>query len=865
MDDNQSRRELVRAPEALGGAMSLALDHGAQPGRHQRLHVAHRRRQHRDRRRSRSTCGSTASTTRRSRSRRTAGSSSAATRRARATRTTRRCRPRTTRTRSWPRSGTTSCPRAAIVRYGTVGTSPNRTFIVDYEAFISPSPDSSADAHPVAGRDPRDVEHHQREVPHRPALGRRPDRDDRLPGRGRRERDRVSVGVEREDRSTTTARPRAGRWRRCRSAATRIVETKEPCDQGGANGATTSCCTSVCGVPGAGNDVPLVGGRLRRRGDVHGRGGRLSHRRLQSGATVCRSLGRSMRRGRELHGLGLPRVRAMRCARRASSAVRRPACATSPRAATGVTTTCPADGFQRRATVVCRSSAGVCDVAENCTGSGVACPGDAFAVELDRLPLVGRRVRRRRELHRARALPVPADGFVSSSTVCRSSAGVCDVAESCTGSSARLPCGSGRFDGTVCRSSAGVCDVAENVRRLDRDAVRPTRRPSSGTVCRSTRRRLRRRRERATARATRAPADAFASSSTVVPVERRRVRRGGELHGLRRGVSDRRLRAELGRVPQRARASATSAESCTGSGADCPADDVRAVERRVPVERRRMRRRGELHGLRRRLSVRLETGERRGLPRQRGGVRRDRSRATASSDDCPADAFVVVGDRAAGRAAGPCDVAESCTGTSVDCPANDFEPSTTVCRGAADVCDVAENCTGSGCHVSGRQRRRARSSCAAAQPACATRPRTATASAPRVRPTRFEPSSTVCRCLRRRLRRGRELHRLRCGVSGGQRGRRVRPLPRRRSTSATRDDFCDGVSTACPADAKQGTATVVPFGGGPCDVADNCDGIGDACPADAKQPSGTVCRSAAGACDLAGGLQRRRATSARPT
>jgi len=46
-------------------------------------------------------------------------------------------------------------------------------------------------------------------------------------------------------------------------------------------------------------------------------------------------------------------------------------------------------------------------------------------------------------------------------------------------------------------------------------------------------------------------------------------------------------------------------------------------------------------------------------------------------------------------AAGPCDVAEKCTGLSVDCPTDGLAPSTTVCRASADVCDVAETCSGS--------------------------------------------------------------------------------------------------------------------------------------------------------------------------
>jgi hypothetical protein len=56
----------------------------------------------------------------------------------------------------------------------------------------------------------------------------------------------------------------------------------------------------------------------------------------------------------------------------------------------------------------------------------------------------------------------PSNTFSSSATVCRGVAGVCDVAENCTGSTAACP-GNGFLNSSnVCRGTAGVCDVAEN-------------------------------------------------------------------------------------------------------------------------------------------------------------------------------------------------------------------------------------------------------------------------------------------------------------------------------------------------------------------------------------------------------------------
>src|SRR5207245_592814 len=91
---------------------------------------------------------------------------------------------------------------------------------------------------------------------------------------------------------------------------------------------------------------------------------------------------------------------------------------------TGSGPSCPSDSF-KPSTTTCRPSAGDCDVAESCTGSGAACPADTFepattacrpvAGDGAELPVgwlqacqhhlssLGRRLRRRRELHRVGA------------------------------------------------------------------------------------------------------------------------------------------------------------------------------------------------------------------------------------------------------------------------------------------------------------------------------------------------------------------------------------------------------------------------------------------------------------------------------
>ncbi|HXC51118.1 MAG TPA: hypothetical protein VN634_09565, partial [Candidatus Limnocylindrales bacterium] len=86
-----------------------------------------------------------------------------------------------------------------------------------------------------------------------------------------------------------------------------------------------------------------------------------------------------------------------------------------------------ADNCFASANTVCRASAGICDMAENCTGSSATCPSNTFA----------------------------------SGNTCRSASGICDVAETCNGLSASCPADGFASTSVRCRASSGECDVAE--------------------------------------------------------------------------------------------------------------------------------------------------------------------------------------------------------------------------------------------------------------------------------------------------------------------------------------------------------------------------------------------------------------------
>jgi cysteine-rich repeat protein len=66
---------------------------------------------------------------------------------------------------------------------------------------------------------------------------------------------------------------------------------------------------------------------------------------------------------------------------------------------------------------------------------------------------------------------------------------------------------------------------------------------------------------------------------------------------------------------------------------------------------------------------------------------------TGASADCPADTY-QPGSTECRAVARVCDIAETCTGASVDCPADAFEPVTTECRPASGVCDAPDYCNG---------------------------------------------------------------------------------------------------------------------------------------------------------------------------
>jgi len=145
---------------------------------------------------------------------------------------------------------------------------------------------------------------------------------------------------------------------------------------------------------------------------------------------------------------------------------------------TGSSAACPADVLEPNGTE-CRASTGNCDPAETCTGGSAACPADDVITTCtdgdgccpagcnngnddDCMAVCGNNVVEPGEdCETGDCCDLGNCQFESAATECRASAGDCDVAESCTGSSAGCPADDVEPNTTECRASVDACDPAE--------------------------------------------------------------------------------------------------------------------------------------------------------------------------------------------------------------------------------------------------------------------------------------------------------------------------------------------------------------------------------------------------------------------
>ena len=173
--------------------------------------------------------------------------------------------------------------------------------------------------------------------------------------------------------------------------------------------------------------------------------------------------------------------------------------------------------------------------------------------------------------------------------------------------------------------------------------------------------------------------------------------------------------------------------------------------------------------------------------------------------------FVAAGTVCRPRAqtcdGGPClcDVPEVCTGMDLACPADQFEPDTTLCRTAQGACDLDDFCSGQNafCLPDRKSKAECRSSGGLCDPAesCNGFENGCPADV-------IKPAGTVCR-----------------------------PV----ADACDLEETCTGGPT-CPADALKTSGTECRVVAGNCDVAEACTGASASCPVDGFKPAGTECR-----------------------
>jgi len=216
------------------------------------------------------------------------------------------------------------------------------------------------------------------------------------------------------------------------------ASVSEQCDEGSANGAFTSCCSSTCQLKAAGTDCTTSAGICDPVEECTGSSPTCPANVLSPNTESCRAPAGDCDAEEFCTGSspGCPFDFKLgpseECRTSAGDCDPAEVCP-------GNSNDCPADTLTPSGTE-CRTSAGACDPAEDCTGSSPTCPADALE---------------------------------PSSTVCRVAAHDCDATENCTGSGPACPADLSQPDGTTCSDgdacsfddecAAGICTPGSTV------------------------------------------------------------------------------------------------------------------------------------------------------------------------------------------------------------------------------------------------------------------------------------------------------------------------------------------------------------------------------------------------------------------
>ncbi|MCC6764619.1 MAG: metallophosphoesterase [Deltaproteobacteria bacterium] len=411
-----------------------------------------------------------------------------------------------------------------------------------------------------------------------------------------------------------------------------VVESGEQCDQGAANGTSTSCCGSSCQFVSIGTICRTAAGPCDVAETCGGASGACPANGFAESSTVCRASTGGCDPAELCSGSSA--TCPSNTIAGAGTVCRASAGACDPEeACDGSSSACPADA---KSTALCRNASDLCDAVESCDGVADTCPTDALAPNGTpcRIAADGCDVS---ELCTGASAACPPDGFASASVVCRPAATICDFAETCTGVGPGCPEDHFAANTVTCRPATGVCDAIERCpgtsATCPADAFAPAStacRPASG-VCDAV--------ENCTGSSGECPPDAVAPASMVCRPASGVCDVAELCDGITKTCPANGFAASA-TVCRPASGVCDVAESCTGGSAACPSDAFAApaVECRAAA-----------------------------------GVCDAAETCGGTSASCPADGYLSPAVECR-PTADSCDVPEWCTGASTDCPADTGQP-----------------------------------------------------------------------------------------------------------------------------------------------------------------------------------------------
>ncbi len=380
------------------------------------------------------------------------------------------------------------------------------------------------------------------------------------------------------------------------------------------------------------------------------------------------------------------------------------------------------------------------------------------------------------------------DAVQNTTFVCRAAkSALCDLAETCDGLSKACPPDVTQPTTVVCNPQAGPCDVTDNCDGAGNCAADAVR--DNTFVCRAAKSALCDIEEKCDGTNKACPVDVTQPTTVVCNPQAGDCDIADTCDGAGKCSADA-VQASSHVCRPALSATCDIAEKCDGSSKVCPADVVQPTS----------------------VVCNAQTGP------------CDVAEKCDGAGQCPADAVQVSGFTCRTAVDPICDNVEACDGTSKACPTDTWQPNTVPCRPAAGLCDVTDNCTGTNGKCSADLKLTSATTCRASKGVCdkAEVCDGVNNNCPTV-DAKFGPNDPACNPVK-----AGDL----CDVA----------------------EKCDGINDTCPTDAFKTPDTVCrPALTGDCDLEEKCTGAGPACPADVFQPASHICHPASAdptSCDV---------------